>query len=68
MAELATDIYRSIELRDYDKLEKFAREVISDEGWKRFLRILSESQTRGKTIPRWNIPARRGPLRDQKLS
>jgi len=64
VAELTTSIFHSIELRNYDKLEVLAREVISDMGWDGFLRILSLSQIRGMTIPEWNIPSRKGPLRD----
>ena len=64
MAEPATSIYRSIELREYDKLENLAKMIISEKGWNKFLGILSKSQVRGAVIPGWNIPVKKGCLRD----
>ena len=67
MAGLETGIYRSIELRDYAELEKLAKEVVSDMGWKGFLEILFKSQELRQTIPGWNISVRKGTLRDAMI-
>ncbi|MGY5877115.1 MAG: hypothetical protein RTU30_15295 [Candidatus Thorarchaeota archaeon] len=61
MNEQVTQLYRSIELRDYELFKQLIGELIVNSGWLSVVKILK----RGKTLRTdWSIPIRSGTLHD----
>ncbi len=60
-----TQLYRSIELRDYELFEQLMGELIEKNGWLNVVKILKQDRTL-KTD--WSIPIRKGVLRDALIN